>query len=58
MKSKKVDLADVVAYLRGRQESNRLALTQGEETYVLRARHRHDVYKDLADDIESGMVTF
>jgi len=56
MKDARVRLADLVAYLRGRQESNRMALIQADESSVMRARHRHDVYKELADDLESGMV--
>jgi hypothetical protein len=54
MKSKLVELRKVVEFIRQRQESNRQALMHVDDESVLRARHRHDVLKELADAFESG----
>jgi hypothetical protein len=52
VKDAKVSLAKVIIHVRNRQKSNEKALIQSEESNVLRARHRRDALKELADYLE------
>jgi hypothetical protein len=52
MKDARVSLAKVIEYVRLRQKINGEAMFGCDDAGTLKARHRHDAFKDLADALE------